>query len=255
MGITKKQIQFIRSLNDREVRNGSHKFVAEGEKIISDLVSYFCCDVLVGTSAFLSEDGGRLAKLFDTVCEVSAEELKRCSQLKTPQPVLAVFSIPDVDIMPGQLSGRLTLMLDDVQNPGNMGTIVRIADWFGINQIICSPDTVDVYNPKVVQASMGAISRVKVFYRPLDVFLGSLGGAVPVYGTFLEGENIYKSDLGKEGIIVMGNEGNGISKALERYINHKIFIPSFPQGRATSESLNVAVATAVACSEFCRRML
>ncbi|MCQ2208297.1 MAG: RNA methyltransferase [Paludibacteraceae bacterium] len=144
-------------------------------------------------------------------------------------------------------------MLDRVQDPGNLGTIIRIADWFGIRNIVCSNDTVDVFNPKTVQATMGALARVKVHYADLVPFLKSLPNDFPVFGTFLEGDNIYQMDLPQKAVIIMGNEGNGISKEVGQLVNKKLFIPSFPPNEPTSESLNVAVATAITCAEFRRR--
>jgi len=146
----------------------------------------------------------------------------------------------------------LCLALDEVQDPGNLGTIIRIADWFGIEHIFCSQGTADVYNPKVVQATMGALARVHVHYVNLSELIDSLPD-IPVYGTFLDGTNIYEQELSQTGIIVMGNEGNGISPEVRKVINRRLYIPNYPANRPTSESLNVAVATAITCAEFRRR--
>ena len=147
------------------------------------------------------------------------------------------------------------LALDDVQDPGNMGTIVRLADWFGIRDIVCSEATADCFNPKVVQATMGAITRVRVHYLPLPGLLEkALSDGIPVYGTFLDGDDIYGAELSADGILVMGNEGKGIGPDVEKCVSRRLYIPSYPGGTATSESLNVAVATAVACAEFRRRL-
>ena len=177
---------------------------------------------------------------------------KRASLLKTPQQVLAVFRQPDEKTDISVISHSLCLALDDVQDPGNLGTIVRLADWFGIEHIFCSPNTVDIYNPKTVQATMGGIARVRLHYTPLPEFIRSLKD-IPVYGTFLDGENMYGQPLSKNGLIVMGNEGNGIGKEVEALINRKLYIPNYPASRETSESLNVAIATAVVCAEFRRQ--
>ncbi len=150
---------------------------------------------------------------------------------------------------------NLVLALDDVQDPGNLGTIMRIADWFGIKDIFCSKGTADIYNPKAVQATMGAISRVKIHYTELAKEIASLPASVPVYGTFLEGDIIYDTELSGNGVIIMGNEGNGISREVGKTINRKLYIPNWPAGAATSESLNVAIATAIVCAEFRRRLL
>ena len=147
---------------------------------------------------------------------------------------------------------RLTIMLDGVQDPGNLGTIIRIADWFGIDSIICSPDTADAYNPKVVQATMGSLGRVSVTYSPLVPLLSSLPAEMPIYGTLLDGKDIYQKELTRHGVIIMGNEGNGISEEVRAMVTHPLLIPRFRQGES-AESLNVAVATAITCSEFCRR--
>jgi TrmH family RNA methyltransferase len=149
------------------------------------------------------------------------------------------------------LDGKLSLALDTVQDPGNLGTIIRIADWFGIEHVLCSKETVEVYNPKVVQATMGALARVSVHYVDLVEVLKET--SLPVYGTFLEGEDIYGEALSAEGVIVMGNEGNGVSEEVKKLVSRKLYIPNFPKGRETSESLNVAVATAITCAEFRRR--
>ena len=173
------------------------------------------------------------------------------SFLQHPQQVLAVFgqaTSGDYSINTNELS----LALDGVQDPGNLGTIIRIADWFGITHIYCSQDTADVYNPKVVQATMGSIARVKVEYGNLLALVESLPADVPVYGTLLDGDNIYQQQLENRGLIVMGNEGKGISPALAKKVNRRLLIPNFPEGRATADSLNVAIATAITCSEFRR---
>ena len=147
---------------------------------------------------------------------------------------------------------QLVLALDGVQDPGNLGTIIRIADWFGIENIICSDNTADVYSPKVVQATRGSIARVKIHYTDLYNYIKELKIDIPVYGTLLNGENIYKQTLSHNGLVIMGNEGNGISPEIAKMINHKLFIPNYPAGHPTADSLNVAIATAITCSEFRR---
>ena len=180
--------------------------------------------------------------------------LSRASLLKTPQEVLAVFEQPHYEFDTNVTDQSLCLALDDVQDPGNLGTIIRIADWFGIEHIFCSSGTADVYNPKTIQATMGAIVRVKLHYCNLPDFLKSASQKnTPIFGTFLDGENIYTQELPANGIIIMGNEGNGISKQIAEMVTHRILIPNYPQGCETSESLNVAVATAIVCAEFRRR--
>jgi len=186
------------------------------------------------------------------VIEVTAEELARTSLLKTPQQVLAVFEQANDFIDLSVIKHSLCLALDDIQDPGNLGTIVRLADWFGIKHIFCSLGTADIYNPKAVQATMGGLARVQLHYTDLPEFISSLKD-FPVYGTFLDGKNIYKQALSNNGLIVMGNEGNGISTAVKQLINQRLYIPNYPAGSETSESLNVAIATAIVCAEFRRQ--
>lgn len=246
--ISKNKIKYIRSLELKKNRNKEGKFVAEGFKVVDDLLALQPADLIVATGEWLRD------KHFGAeteVIEVTDEELKKVSFLQHPQQVLAVFkqaTSGDYSINTSELS----LALDGVQDPGNLGTIIRIADWFGITHIYCSQDTADVYNPKVVQATMGSIARVKVEYGDLLGLVESLPADVPVYGTLLDGDNIYQQKLENRGLIVMGNEGKGISPALAKKVNHKLLIPNFPEGRATADSLNVAIATAITCSEFRR---
>ena len=246
--ISKNKIKYIRSLELKKNRNKEGKFVAEGFKVVDDLLALQPADLIVATQEWLH--GKHLADQTEVI-EVTEEELKKVSFLQHPQQVLAVFgqaTSGDYSINTNELS----LALDGVQDPGNLGTIIRIADWFGITHIYCSQDTADVYNPKVVQATMGSIARVKVEYGNLLALVESLPADVPVYGTLLDGDNIYQQQLENRGLIVMGNEGKGISPALARKVNRRLLIPNFPEGRATADSLNVAIATAITCSEFRR---
>ena len=165
---------------------------------------------------------------------------------------MGIFRQPQYDTDTTTPQRELCLALDNVQDPGNLGTIIRIADWFGIENIFCSTGTADIYNPKTIQATMGAIGRVRVHYVDLPEMLASLKGKAPIYGTFLDGEVVYTKKLEKHGVIVMGNEGNGIGDECSRHITERLLIPSYPEGRATSESLNVSVATAIICNEFRR---
>ena len=246
--ISKNKIKYIRSLELKKNRNKEGKFVAEGFKVVDDLLALQPADLIVATQEWLH--GKHLADQTEVI-EVTEEELKKVSFLQHPQQVLAVFrqaTSGDYSINTSELS----LALDGVQDPGNLGTIIRIADWFGITHIYCSQDTADVYNPKVVQATMGSIARVKVEYGNLLGLVESLPEDVPVYGTLLDGDNIYQQQLENRGLIVMGNEGKGISPALAKKVNRRLLIPNFPEGRATADSLNVAIATAITCSEFRR---
>jgi len=249
--LTKNQIKFIKSLSLKKYRDESGCFLAEGNKLVADLLPFFDCELLLFESSWLATQGNvRSLQL------VKAEtgEIDKVSLLKNPQQVLAVFRQPRYTLDFTSLSGKLSLVLDSVQDPGNLGTIVRIADWFGIENVICSSETADVYNPKTVQATMGALARVKIHYTDLSVFLKQ-NKTLPVYGTFLNGEDIFAGNLTPEGLIVMGNEGNGISEKIEPFISKRLYIPNFPANRSTSESLNVAVATAITCAEFRRRQI
>ena len=248
--LSKNKIKYIHSLELKKIRNEEQVFLAEGPKLVSDLLGYFPCRFLAATSSWLQSHPECKAP---EIIEVSQEELSRASLLKTPQQVLAVFEQPQYKLNPEIVHQSLCLALDDVQDPGNLGTIIRLADWFGIEHIICSTNTVDVYNPKTIQATMGGIARVKVYYTPLPDFISSLGDDTPIFGTFLNGKNMYEQPLTAHGLIVMGNEGNGIGKEVESLINRKLYIPNYPQGQETSESLNVAIATAVICAEFRRQ--
>ena len=189
----------------------------------------------------------------DEIDSATTDEIARASLLKTPQNVIAIFDQREEKTDVSVIESQLCLALDDVQDPGNLGTIIRIADWFGIEHIFCSQGTVDVYSPKVVQATMGALSRVYMHYVSLPELISKLNKRVPVFATLLEGNDIYTQELSTTGLIVMGNEGNGISTEVRKLINRKLFIPNYPEGRDTSESLNVAVATAITCAEFRRR--
>lgn len=248
-GLSKNRIKYIRSLELKKTRKEEQVFLAEGPKLMGELLGKFHCHFIAGTSTWLKAHPEVSA---DEVIEVSSEELSRISLLKSPQQVLAIFEQPRYSLVPEITHENLCLALDDVQDPGNLGTIIRLADWFGIEHIICSSNTVDVYNPKTIQATMGGIARVKVHYTNLTDFICTLK-EIPIFGTFLDGKNIYEHQLPSNGLIVMGNEGNGISKEVKTYINNKLYIPNYPQERETSESLNVAIATAIVCAEFRRQ--
>ena len=247
--LSKNKIKYIRSLDLKKNRKEERAFVAEGHKLVGDLLGHFVCKLLVATRTWLDKNPNVKAL---EIIEVTQEELTRASLQKTPQDVLAIFEQSSYEIQADVISQSLCLALDDVQDPGNLGTIIRVADWFGIEHIFCSQGTADVYNPKTVQATMGAIGRVNVHYVNLPEFLSSIKKEVPIYGTFLDGENIYDKKLTKNGIIVMGNEGNGIGKECSTHIEERLLIPSYPKERITSESLNVSTATAIICAEFRR---
>lgn len=250
--LSKNKLKYIRSLELKKNRKEEDVFVAEGHKLVGDLLGHFPCRLLVATSEWLLRHPSVQA---EEVVEVTQEELSRASLLKTPQEVLAIFAQPHYEVRKEVIAEGLCLALDDVQDPGNLGTIIRLADWFGIGHIFCSQGTVDVYNPKVVQATMGALARVQLHYVDLPKLIASLEKDIPVYGTFLDGEDMYGKPLSANGLIVMGNEGNGIGKEVSNLINRRLYIPNYPKDRETSESLNVATATAIICAEFRRRLL
>jgi len=230
-------------------------FAAEGKKLVLDLLQ---SDYDVAEVYCTSNIGAELTIYKpDLKIEIAdKEELARISFLKTVPEIIALCRIPKSEISWDEICKNLTLVLDEIQDPGNLGTIVRLADWFGIRNIICSENCADIYNPKVVQATMGAFTRVKIHYVSLTGFLEqAIMLTIPIYGAFLEGENLYQCELTENGLVVMGNEGNGISEIIAQSISRKINIPSFPPGDLTSESLNVAVATSVICAEFRRRVI
>ena len=249
--LSKNKIKYIRSLELKKNRKEEGVFVAEGHKLVGDLLGHFPCKLLIALPSWLQKNTYIIA---DEVIEVSFDELSRASLLKNPQDVLAVFDQPIYETSIEVMNQSLCLALDDIQDPGNLGTIIRLADWFGIEHIFCSYGTVDVYNPKVVQATMGALARVKIHYCNIVALISSIKN-IPIYGTFLDGNNIYEETLSNNGLIVMGNEGNGVSEEVSRLINKRLYIPNYPSSRETSESLNVAIATAVTCAEFRRRSM
>lgn len=248
--ITKARIKLIKSLEQRKKRNLHQLFVAEGPKLVEELLATMQPSYIAATQEWWDKN----KKLIKSACEadvITPDELQKTSLLQTPQQVIALFPIPKHQFNPETAQHELCLALDGVQDPGNMGTILRIADWFGIHHVICSEDTVDVYNPKAVQATMGALARVKVHYTNLNELFQQ--GSTPIYGTLLDGKNIYEQELGQNGYIVMGNEGKGLSEAIRSLVTQKLFIPNYPIGAKTTESLNVAIATSIVCSEFRRR--
>lgn len=248
--ISKNLLKYVRSLGQKKGRRQEGLFVAEGPKVVGDLMETMTPTRLIGMAEWFQQ---MHLTPCDTDVVVTDDELRKVSYLQHPQQVMALFPIPDNQLSLPLDANELFLALDDVQDPGNLGTIIRIADWFGISTIFCSPNTADAYNPKVVQATMGSIARVKLIYTDLVQLFQNLPDTIPVYGTFLNGNNIYQEPLSKNGIIVMGNEGNGISPAVAAHINRRLLIPNYPEGRTTADSLNVAIATAITCAEFRRR--
>lgn len=239
--VSKNQIKLITSLQQKKFRQKNQLFFAEGTKVISEFY----------------KSGWKLHALFsieklpfipdNITTQITVQELKKISALKTPHTSLAVFNIREQEEINEPI---FSVVLDGIQDPGNLGSIIRLCDWFGVKQLICSKDTVDCFNPKVVQASMGSLARVNVVYTDLENFLAKKN-TLPVYGAFMEGENIYKQKLPENAVLVLGNEGNGISPKIEQLITSKIAIPQFGSEQLT-ESLNVATATAILLSEFHR---
>lgn len=234
--LSKSQIKWVRSLQQKKNRDAEGVFVAEGQKCVNDLLSAFELVLLA------------------TPDNATPTEIEQMSSLRTPQGVIAVFRKPIPDTQ--YLSSDLMLALDGVQDPGNLGTIIRTCDWFGVHDILCSRDTADCYNPKVVQATMGALARVRLHYVDLPEVLTELRQqGIPLYGTLLDGRNIYDTNAIPNkytGVIIMGNEGKGISEAVRSLITHPLRIPSYPPDAPTSESLNVGIATAITLAEFRR---
>lgn len=247
--ISKNLIKYIRSLEQKKYRRKENLFVAEGPKVVGDLMEFFSPEKIVATEEWFA-GAGFCPRASDV--PVSAEELGKVSFLQHPQQVLALFAIPCNEAGVEACHNGLCLALDRVQDPGNLGTIIRIADWFGISTIFCSNDCADAFSPKVVQATMGSIARVSLVYTDLPALLASVPADMPVYGTSLTGADIYACELTSTGIIIMGNEGNGVSPEVMEHVNRQLFIPSYRAG-SRAESLNVAVATAVTCAEFRRR--
>ena len=234
-------------------------FIAEGEKIVEELLASSCAiKKIFATEAFFEKhQGGKKNKFVTEWIEVSERELKKISLLTTPNKALALAVIPIQELEKEDFSSSLSLVLDNISDPGNLGTIIRIADWFGIRNIVCSGETAECYNPKVVQASMGSLFRVKVHYTDLKNFLeqNSRTAKINVYGMLLQGESIYNAGLTSSGFIVIGNESSGISDELIKYLTHALVIPPFStEGeKQVPDSLNAAVATAIVCAEFRRR--
>ncbi|MEE9406875.1 MAG: RNA methyltransferase [Polaribacter sp.] len=241
MGISKNQLKLITSLSQKKYRQKHKLFIAEGIKVVNELLNstfkveaLFCVDDF---SCTISDD---------KVVRISENDLKKISSLKNPNKVLGLFQIPEENKL---RNNELIIALDDINDPGNLGTIIRLCDWFGVSELICSTKTVDCYNQKVVQASMGSLTRIAIHYLDLAAYLSKT--ELPTFIADMDGENVYKAKLPKDGILIMGNEANGISNEIKTLVKNKISIPRFGETHET-ESLNVATATAVLLSEFKR---
>lgn len=250
MEISKAKIKLFSSLSIKKHRKEENLFVVEGTKCVLDTIDYFDVYAIIATHEWLERH--RVDVDENLIMSATQAQIKQISSLSTVSEVVAIYYLPKWVLNEKEIENELTLVLDGVQDPGNLGTIIRIADWFGIHQIIASNDTVDVFNPKTIQATMGAISRVQVIYSDLISILKKYRH-IPVYGTLLEGDNIYHKELKSPAFVVMGNEGNGISSEVRKCITEALFIPSYPGNVKTSESLNVGVATAITMAEFRRQ--
>ena len=243
MNISKNQFKLITSLSQKKYRHKYKLFIAEGVKVVNELLkSNLELTQLFCTKEFLTTVD------VDKKIQITQEELKKISKLKSPNQVLAIFRIPFIDEVD---KNNITLVLDDINDPGNLGTIIRLCDWFDIKSIVCSLKTVDCYNQKVVQASMGSLTRVNIVYTDLKKFITN--SSLPVFIADMDGENIYKAELPKKVLLIMGNEANGVSVEIKNLVKNKISIPQFGENHST-ESLNVATATAIIFSEFKRNL-
>ncbi len=236
--LSKNQLKLITSLHQKKYRIRHGLFIAEGIKVVRELLNSSIKSVDLYTTEVIEEFESHKSQ------HISELELKKISTLKTPNKMLGVFEIPSMTQVKQE---GLLLVLDNIKDPGNLGTIIRLCDWFGVEQIVCSKETVDCYNTKVVQSTMGSLTRVSLIYKDLIPFLKTT--ILPIYGGFLDGENLYKTSLKKDGILIIGNESNGISKDISDLVKHKITIPRFGKLHQT-ESLNAATATAIMLSEF-----
>ncbi|HEY4326931.1 MAG TPA: RNA methyltransferase [Mucilaginibacter sp.] len=245
--LSKSQISLLKSLQQKKERVEHGLFLVEGYKSITEFInSSYQVEAIYHTAQF----SPKVLKLSQkiNIGEISVTEMEKISSLKTPQEIVAIVKIPNWPTLNHvALKQQFSIVLDGIQDPGNMGTIIRIADWFGIKNIICSVDTVDAYNPKVVQATMGSLARINVYYTNIAIILTQVD--LPIFGAMLKGENIYKADFGDEGLIVLGNEGNGLKPDVEKLINKSVTIPR----KGEAESLNVAIAAALFCSEINRK--
>ena len=251
MNLTNSLMKYVISLSRKKMREEEGCFVAEGTKCVRDTWDYFNCRMIIATKAWYDENGhsGHL----DKIVFANSQQMQRMSQMSTATDVIAVYDIPEREISDADIRNSLNVVLENIQDPGNFGTIIRLCDWFGVRNIFCSPNTVDVYNHKVVQATMGAISRVRVKYCKLDVLLKQYSD-MPIYGTALNGKNIYKAELSGTGFVIFGNEGRGMSQTLSDLTKANLRIPPFPATAVTSESLNVGVAAAITIAEFRRQV-
>lgn len=247
MEISKTKAALYATLSSKKMRNRHGMFIVEGEKCVLDTLGAFDIVNILATPEWFGRHENIVSRYSDILLDTQSAVLAKISALSSPPEVMAVFRIPKDTVVP-DLSGRLVLVLDGIQDPGNLGTIIRTADWFGVDVILASTDTVDIYNPKTIQSTMGSLKRVKVYYTSLQDVLRQYPD-MPVYGTLLNGENIFNAGLSDSGFIIMGNEGNGISEEIRKFVTHPLLIPPYRKD-SHGESLNVAIATAITLSTF-----
>lgn len=251
--LTKNTIKFIKSLTAKKFREIHGSFIAEGPKIISDIASSpLKIEKLFATRHWLDEHLSLTENIEEVIC-VTAKELSAISQLTTPNNTLAVVKMPETTFSQDIAAQSLVITLDDIRDPGNLGTIIRIADWFGYKHILCSETSVDAYNPKCVQATMGSIARVHIYYENLQQILRQGAATANIFGTFLSGDPVFNASLENKGFLIIGNEANGITPEIEKLVKKRLFIPSGNDSGSHAESLNASAATAIICAEFFRR--
>ncbi|MDR2498817.1 MAG: RNA methyltransferase [Tannerellaceae bacterium] len=248
--LTKSALKFLRSLEHKKYRSLHRAFIVEGNKAVESMAGSYTCRMLLAHPSWIESHPEVVA---DEIIALDRSSLSRLSLMPSPPEVVAVFHIPSFDISDVNPEQNIVLVLDGVQDPGNLGTIVRIADWFGVEHIVCSPSCADIFAPKAIQAAMGAVANVQLHYVSLSQWLSSVSSGISIYGTYPSGRSIYRHPLSSSGIILMGSEGQGISSELERHISHRISIPPPTNHHPAADSLNVAIATAIVCAEFRRR--
>lgn len=247
--------KLVAGLDKARTRREEHLFKAEGTKCVLDTIGAFRCEALLASDAWIGAHAGQLPAA-TPLMRATRADLERMTHFSTAPEVIAVYRLPEAQAFDPAVAGReLVVALDRVQDPGNLGTIARICDWFGVHSIVASSDTADIYSPKAVQATMGALSRVKVYYGPLPALLAEARRTAEVAGTFLGGDNLFTAPLPRCGVVVLGNEGSGISLEVEATVTRRLTIPSYPAGAPTGESLNVGMAAAITLAEFRRRAL
>jgi TrmH family RNA methyltransferase len=257
--ISNNQIKLFSSFRNKKYREIHNQFLAEGEKIVLDILKspsrIFKIQSLIATSEFIKVHGIKFFHEIPEILEATEAMLEKISSLSTPNKAILVCEMPEYSPDFKEISSGLSLFLDDIRDPGNLGTIMRTADWFGIHHIFCTRESVDVFNPKVVQSTMGALCRVKVYYVEVSALLKEIRKfeSFPIIGTVLDGANIYTSELPAQGMIILGNESRGISDSLLKTIDYKLTIPAMGNSSEISESLNVASAGAIVMAEFRRR--